>query len=156
MIKIRKGTIKDIPKMIYLWKELMNYHETLDKTYYGLNKDALSTWKTWITKEMKKKNFFVLLAEKNNKVIGYANGSIQKRPPCFTIQKNGYVEGAVVSSKYRRKGITKMLMDELFKWFKKQKVKFIELRVYSNNKTGLATWRKLGFKEKLKRMYKEL
>lgn len=47
-------------------------------------------------------------------------------------------------------------MKELIKWFKKKKIKFVELSVNSRNKIGIAAWKRYGFFEFEKRMRLDL
>lgn len=156
MTNIRKAKIKDIPKMLPLWLELMDFHEKLDAVYYKRNKKALQSCKIQIKKNIYGKNSTYLVAEEDNKIVGYIGGNIEKRPPGMQIQENGFVLGASVTKKYQNKGIGKKLEKELLRWFKTKKIKFVELRSHSKNKKTIIAWQKMGYKENLKLMIKKL
>lgn len=156
MIKVRKAKLKDIPKMVNIWLELVNYHIKLDHFYYEINKQAVKSYKKWIRKNIIGKNSIYLVTEENEEIVGHIGGTIQKRPPCFKIEKNGFIEELIITKKYRNKGIGKNLTNELLKWFKSKNIKFVELRASSKNKQGILAWNKIGFKENLKIMIKKL
>lgn len=67
-------------------------------------------------------------------------------------RKIGEIEVAFVEEKFRRKGIGKILFEELVKWFKKRKINLIEVLVDSRNEIGISAYKKYGFKEVAKRM----
>ncbi|MFC1690780.1 GNAT family N-acetyltransferase [Nanoarchaeota archaeon] len=156
MIKIRKARLKDIPSMFPLWLDLMKQHEKIDHFHYELGKGSKEIFKKWIRSNIYSKNALYLVAEDNNKIVGYIGGRIEKRPLCFKIKENGYVLAAVVSRKYQNKGIGKKLTNEMLAWFKTKKVKFVELHANSKNKKGILAWKKMGFKENKKIMDKWL
>ncbi len=155
-MEIRKATLKDVPNMVDMWLELMNHHVKLDPFYYGMNKQAVQSGRKWIRKTISGKNSIGFIAKDNNQIIGYICGSIQKRSTCYKIEKNGFIEGAVVTKKYQGKGVGRKLEKELIGWFKIKKVKFIELRTYAKNKKTVTAWKKMGFKENHKIMLKKL
>jgi len=63
---------------------------------------------------------------------------------------------AYIKKEFRCQGTGKLLMKELIKWFKKKKIKFVELSVNSRNKIGIAAWKRYGFFEFEKRMRLDL
>jgi ribosomal protein S18 acetylase RimI-like enzyme len=88
----------------------------------------------------------MLVAEDNNKIVGFINGKIEKRLPIFIEGKIGFISGIFIEEKYRRKGIGKLFINELTKWFKSKKIKNVELQVHLKNQIGLDAWEKYGFK----------
>ena len=97
-----------------------------------------------------------MVVEIDNKVIGYFIGKIEKAKPFITPKKIGKISDAFVEEKYRKSGIGKMMFNELIQWFKKNKIKHIELSVDSRNEIGIKAWQKFGFKEFMKKMRLDL
>ena len=93
MIKIRKGTKKDLAKVLELIKELADYEGGLDEVLiserdleeYGFCENPL---------------YFLLVAESDNNVVGLAIYFIH-----FSTWKGKclYLEDLIVSNKFRRK-----------------------------------------------------
>jgi GNAT superfamily N-acetyltransferase len=59
----------------------------------------------------------------------------------------GYIGLIFVEENYRGKGISKKIISNLKKWLKQNKIKEVQIKVYSENKTALAIYRKSGFKD---------
>lgn len=150
-IKIRKASRKDINVIVSLARKLADYHRKIDKFYKGGN-ETLRGFKKTLTRSIGKKNIRILIAETNGKIVGYFIGRIEKSKPIFVPEKIGKISDAFIDKKYRRKGVGKKLFFELLKWFKKNKIKYLQVSVDSRNVIGVSFWRKLGFKEFMKRM----
>ena len=156
MIKVRDVTQKDIPGMAKLWLEMMDYHIKIDPFFYSQDKNTVQSYKKFLNKEIKDKNSKYIIAEINKTIIGHIGGRIEDRPPDLAIKKNGFILEATVTKKYRKKGIGKKLTNELLKWFKSKKMKFVMLRTHSKNTSSIKAWEKIGFKENLKLMIKKI
>jgi GNAT superfamily N-acetyltransferase len=94
---------------------------------------------------MKDRNTKIIIAEKNKKIIGYFMGAIEKAPSYVISKEIGVIFDAFIEKEYRNKGVGKKIFKELLKWFKKKKVKHIELTVDARNKIGLSAWKRFGF-----------
>jgi len=53
-------------------------------------------------------------------------------------------------------GMGKKMFDELIKWFKRNKIKHVELSVDSRNEMAVKAYQKFGFKEFMKKMRLDL
>jgi len=79
-----------------------------------------------------------ILAENKNEIVGYTIGQ----------PKNDSTEiiSLAVKPRFRQKGIGKKLINFLINYFKERGIKGILLHVRTENKTGVAFYRNLGFK----------
>ncbi|MBW2974280.1 GNAT family N-acetyltransferase [Candidatus Woesearchaeota archaeon] len=155
MVRIRKATLQDIPQMTELWLELMDHHIKLEPYFYRMNKNAIPRYKNYLMKNIMRRNAEFFVAEDNGKVIAHIGGWVEKRPTCFAIEEQGYLLEAIVSKKYRRKGIGRKLTKRMLGWFKAKKMSFVVLRAYSTNKGAIEAWRRMGFRENWKLMVKK-
>jgi ribosomal protein S18 acetylase RimI-like enzyme len=106
-----------------------------------------------LQKEKKSKN---LVAKVKNKVVEFLIGGIEKFPPYCKENKIGVIYRAYVKENFRRRGIGKLLVEELLKWLRKRKIKFVEVEVESRNKIGIEAYKKYGFFEFHKRIRLDL
>ena len=84
-------------------------------------------------------------------------GKFIEKAKSFVVPKRiGRISDAFVEEKYRKSGTGKRMFDELIQWFKKNKIKHIELSVDSRNETGIKAWQNFGFKEFMKKMRLDL
>ena len=87
----------------------------------------------------------IYFAEEDGKIMGFIEGSIQNYGSYFRHPKNGHIEGMVVRKEKRKKGVSSLLKEELFKWFKSKKLKYIGLDVMETNKYAQEVYKKWGF-----------
>tara|TARA_B100000315_G_C14416254_1_gene513356 strand:+ start:136 stop:621 length:486 start_codon:yes stop_codon:yes gene_type:complete len=154
--KIRKAKKEDIPVVVGLWKELKEYHVRIntkeDSFFYKHKKSAADIWKIFLEKNISHKKSLVLVAYQDNKLIAYTISIIKENIPIFNIGRYGQITDLYVKKEYRGQGIGKELINQSKKFFKTNKLKFMELTVSHNNHQSIKFYQKYGFKESLKRM----
>lgn len=146
MVKIRKATLKDYAQLKEMRTDfLFEEYKLFDK---DINKKYL---KTHLPKELKKnlksKKVVLFIALDEGKAVGYIAGEIEKSHPIWVFKKVGYVFNLYIKPNYRRKGIGKELTKAILNWFKKRKIKWFKLHVYSNNLQAHSLYKKLGFRD---------
>jgi GNAT superfamily N-acetyltransferase len=146
MITIRKAKLVDLASLANLGIELLKYHVKFDK-YYTPNKNAKNEYLKFFKRSIYSPEKYVLVAETNNKIVGYAIGELIRRPPVYVVRNIGGLSDMFILSDYRKSGVGKRFFDELIKWFKSKKVKYIELSVDARNEIGKKAWDKYGFKD---------
>ena len=131
-ITIREGTAKDIPTIFKLIKELALYEKAPDEVITneeqmyedGFGENAI---------------FKFIVAEVDNEVIGmalyYWKYSTWKG-------KGIYLDDIVVTEKFRRKGIGKLLMDEIIKIAAREKANKLEWQVLDWNEPAINFYKK--------------
>jgi GNAT superfamily N-acetyltransferase len=87
----------------------------------------------------------LLLAQKDEKVFGFAHGSIRLTPDYLGTLKVGVITHIYIEKEYRGKGVGERLVKGLEKWFAGKEVHSVELQVLSANKKGISFWEKLGY-----------
>lgn len=152
MIKIKKASIDDIPELLKLWKEMMDYHSKLTKKRYDLSKNYKKIMNEWFSKNLKSNNSMTLKAVIGSKIIGYSLGFIKEIPHVFKDNKIAFISEAYVLPEYRKKDVMKKIVEEMKKFYRKKSFKDIELKVNSKNILAVKAWSKMGFKENFKLM----
>ncbi len=84
---------------------------------------------------------FFIVAEENNKVIGYAVGVLEKN-------NVGHIVSIAVSRDYRGRGIGRKLLEELERRLKNKGAKDFKLEVRISNRIAISLYTKLGYKIK--------
>ena len=88
----------------------------------------------------------ILVAEVENKIIGYLFGYIKDNGDAY-INKVARLEAMFIEEDYRQRGIGNDLIAAFKKWAIKQKVSYIELSVCNNNNQAISIYKKNGFKD---------
>lgn len=144
--KIKKSQI-DIRQMVL--EDLSKVWHLGEKTFTPSSLQY--TYRTWNVEELlslfNSEPELCLVAEhkKSNKIVGFALGTILKRP--FSPWTYGYFIWAGVQKRYQKTGVGRRLYRELEKRFKAKGARIVMVDVESNNLAGIRFIKKLGFKE---------
>lgn len=154
-MEVVKALNSDIPAILEIWKELMDFHVPFDSRY-TLSDDAEESMGKNLERLIAAEDALVIMAVENTKVLGFGIARIDKYPPVFVKQTCGTIEDLAVSSGHRRRGIGELVLKEMLDWFRSQGIDRVELKVASVNTVGYSFWRKHGFTDYMHIMYRDL
>jgi GNAT superfamily N-acetyltransferase len=154
-IVIRKALIKDVPSVLELWKELMDFHKELD-SFFSRSTTGHEEFEKYVTGHIKNENSCVIVAEDSGNLVGFCLATISKYPPVLELKEYGEIGNMALSEKYRQRGIGARLLKALRQWFSKRGIKRIEVRYSTANDVAERFWTKMGFKPYLKTAFKEI
>ncbi len=140
--------------IVKLHRELANFQRRIKKYYRSGNKENQKEFKNYLLENFYQKNLKVLIAREKERVIGCFIGKIEKSKFCAVPEKIGKIISAFVLEKYQRKNIGNQLFEKILKWFKTNKIKHIELSIDPKNKIRVKGWKKFGFFEYQKKIYR--
>jgi ribosomal protein S18 acetylase RimI-like enzyme len=151
-VNIRNAKSSYIDAMFQLWVESMEYHKQFDPLLFGFDAQHAAVGKRFITDQLKKATTLLIVAEKNNKIIGYLLAEIRDRLPFQTLKKTGFIFDIVVAEKERCKGIGTLLLNRSFEFFKKKKISTVMLSVSEKNSGAIKFYEKHKFITYLRNM----
>ena len=154
-MEVVRALKSDIPAILEIWKELMDFHVPFDSRY-TLSDDAEESMGENLARLIVAEDALVIMAVENTKPLGFGIARIRNYPPVFIKQTHGSIEDFAVSSEHRRKGIGELILKEILDWFRSQGIDRVELRVASMNTVGYSFWRKQGFTDYMHIMYRDL
>jgi len=93
----------------------------------------------------KRKKGFVVVAEKNNKIIGYLCGGLMKIS--WRNVKIAELENMFVLPKYQNRGIGTKLVNAFFEWCNKRKCDVVRVGAFHKNKRAIRFYEKFGFEK---------
>ncbi len=152
---IRKAEKKDLNSIINLWIKQGKYHAQLDKLH-ARDPRSRSIITKYARSSLYSSHALLLVAEVDNKIIGFARAGLRKRSPIFRIKRYGHIDDVYIIPAYRRRRIADHLLKECFRWFCTRGVEYAELSVHAKNTVGRNAWKKYGFKEAMIHMRKKL
>lgn len=154
-IEYREATEQDIPQIIELWKEFIDFHKVRDP-FFSRSKEGPENFGKFILENLGKGDAFVHVAETNGKVVAHILATIQSYPPAFEIKRYGLVNDLAVSSEYRRLGIGEHLFTMAKDWFEERGVKRMEIEIVIANEVSTSFWTKMGLKPYKEKCYTEI
>lgn len=117
-----------------------------DEKQYDKNINEKFTVEKFYKNIIKYDSNIILVAESNNKIIGYLYGYIVNNGNAY-INKISKLEAMFVLPIYRNLGVATSLINEFKKWSIKNNIKYIEVQVLNNNTNAFNLYNKEGFKE---------
>ncbi|MBD3277381.1 MAG: GNAT family N-acetyltransferase [Candidatus Aegiribacteria sp.] len=153
-VDIRKVKQTDMPRVVELWKEFMDFHSSFD-TFYSRSRDGHNNFRKWIEKELESDSAELFVADYCGEVIGYIKIQVSQYPPVFQLKEHGMISDAAVAEEYRRKGIGEALYKRAMEWFEDRGIQRVELRVANVNPVASGFWRKMGFRPYMTTMFRE-
>jgi len=143
---IRKAKIEDVEEIAKLQKEYMQYHMAQDP-YFEFKKNISKLWKDYAEQIIRDPKQLIVVVEEDEKIVAYMTARIVEKAPIYKIDKVGQIGDAYVSLNYRKRGLFTQLLEDIKKWFRSKKLKYIEHPVSANNPLGRQVWKKKGFEE---------
>ncbi|MBI1960829.1 MAG: GNAT family N-acetyltransferase [Candidatus Liptonbacteria bacterium] len=157
LVKIRKAQKGDLDLLISLNGEFADLHARMDPMWRKADEEHTQVFRAYIRQALRKRNFLTLLAYANGEPIGYALGYLDEPELEDTIlapvhRRYGYIAATYVRSGFRKSGVGRRMFDALIRWFRRRGVRHIELMVDTRNRRGIRAWKRLGFREFMRRM----
>jgi diamine N-acetyltransferase len=104
------------------------------------------------------KNSKIIIAEHENKIIGFVYGTMMSSPesPIYVHRRYAKIHDLVVTHSYRGQGIGTALMGQAHSWAKEQGASQVELMVWEFNWHAREIYERLGYKTASRVMWKNL
>jgi ribosomal protein S18 acetylase RimI-like enzyme len=148
-INYREAIKEDIPRLVELWKELMDFHGARD-SFFSRSKEGPENFGNFLLENISKDDAVIYIAETEKEAVGYILAMIQDYPPVFEVKQYGLISDLAVTAKYRRTGIGLHLVNIAKEWFIQKGMTRAEIGVAATNEISTTFWTKMGF-----RVYKE-
>ena len=151
---LRKATLKDIPAIIELWKEMIDFHKDRDP-FFARAVDSEKVFGQFLEKNINSETACVYVAIIGGTIVGYCQGMLEKHPPVLTETDYGQVLDFAVAADYRKTGVGERLCRALQGWFVLKGVHRLEVRHSEFNEVASSFWAKMGFKPYMRTLFKE-
>jgi len=153
MLKIRAAVEEDLPKLGELWSDFMTYNAAFNDSF-KTNKKARGIFMSEMTERNQNPDCRLAVAESDGDLVGFCYSYISLKPKYFKLDKFGFIGDLFVRDEFRRNGIGRKLVDDAFDFFRRRKIKQIELLVAIKNVNTIKFWEAVGFDHLLTWMYK--
>ncbi len=143
MITIRKATQEDVPTI-----QRLNHELFLSDNQW--NHDLGCDWpfseegEKYFRDCVEQERFLSVVAEIDDKVVGYLNGSI-KNPNAVYLGKRAEIDNIYVDEAVRKGGVGTALVNEFKKWAKDHGVDRLMVEAFSENEKAIEFYKNHGF-----------
>jgi ribosomal protein S18 acetylase RimI-like enzyme len=108
--------------------------------------DGQRNWSKYLRQKFAEISTKLIVAEEDGKVVGFMLCLLSPNVPVFKERKLGVISDVYVLEERRRKGVANKMLEVAVKWFKKNKVRTVQLGVAHENFEARAVWRTIGFR----------
>jgi len=132
---IRPATRRDIPALVALWEELMDFHQARDP-FFTRSANGGHIFARFVEENIRNDGACVLVATLDGKIVGYCQGILDRHPPALAESDFGQILDFGVTAEYRRAGIGALMLQALCEWFRREGVRRVEVRHSTHNEMG--------------------
>ncbi|HEJ9418224.1 TPA: GNAT family N-acetyltransferase [Proteus mirabilis] len=145
MITIRKAVLSDVEQINTLYGYLFAEMAKLQPERLKPGKQD----EAFIINGIKNDKFHLLVAELEQKIVGFTIAQIQETPlfNCLVQRKYAYIFDIVVDPSVRGQGAGALLLNSMKAWAKQQKMTHLELSVLAENADAKRFYQREGLKE---------
>ena len=154
-MNIRPARPTDIPRLVELWTEFMDYHVKFDPAY-ARSEVAVENWVKYVESKFCNPDCQLFVAEKEGQVVAYAGAIVKEYPPVFEVLKYGFVEEIAVTREFRRTGIGKRLVETAEAWLHAAGVTQIDVKIDVENEASMALFKGRGFAPRSQTLTKKI
>lgn len=152
---IRLATRRDVPALVALWEELMNFHQARDP-FFTRSRNGSHIFARFVEENIRNDAACVLVAVADGKIVGYCQGILDRHPPALAESDFGQILDFGVTAEHRGAGIGQQMLEALCEWFRREGIRRVEVRHSTYNEIGARFWPKMGFKPYLQTLFREL
>ncbi|MEA3515380.1 MAG: GNAT family N-acetyltransferase [Nanoarchaeota archaeon] len=152
--KVNNNDLEQLTQLIIEFKEGLTDFEPEDLKVFRRKIKSSDLIKKSVKEEIDNPNGLFLVAEDENKLVGFIFGTIRENTHMvYDTVKFGMLNHIWITNNYRGRGLASKFKDNLFQWFKDNNCKYIKLLVLDANPTK-HIYEKWGFEIVLDSMVK--
>ena len=156
-INVRPATEEDLPIVGRLGTILLRTHYEFDRARFLVpDTESEAGYTAFLTGQLGRDRVALLVAERENEVLGYVYASID--PHSYTELRNeaGFIHDVAVAQGRRGAGVAQVLIDAALSWFRQQAVGRVMIWTAEKNPGAQQFFAKLGFRRTMVEMTREL
>lgn len=150
MNSIRMARAGDLDNLARLLDEVVLLHHDEDPTQF-LGPEA-ATHQRYLEERLQDPDAAIFVADDKGTPAGVAVTVIREAPPFLNPNKFVLLENLAVTTKFRRTGVGRKLVDAAMLWARARDMKELDLHVYEFNHAAIDFYEALGFRTVSRRM----
>ncbi len=154
-MSVRQAKPQDLDTLVLLWRELMDYHASLDPFFQVVphaNRLARAQFAEGLIDTYRR----VFVAEDEGLVVGFVTASQMDLHPIYPHRSRASINDISVTRAYQRRGHGRDLVMAVRDWASEEKLAALDLHAAWRNPNARRFWVALGFEERLVIMEKRL
>ena len=150
---LREAGLSDIPQVVDVWTEFMQFHADLNPTFTR-GPEAEEAFAKHLEDRINSEKSLLLVAQQHETIVGYCLAGMAERPPVFVDREYGMIDDLAVVGDKRRQGIGEALLKATEDWFRMRGTCRVELQLVTANEVASGFWTKMGYERYMERRFK--
>jgi GNAT superfamily N-acetyltransferase len=149
---VRRAVAEDMDELLRLCEERREVYLKAERRMLPFA-DAQNGWRESVLSWLARDDAAVMVAARDEALIGYIIGWVWHNPPATEPQKFGLVSEMTVDGHCKQGGVGTAMFDGLKDWFRENKLDVVEVRVPRVQPIEQAFWRAIGAQPFVDHMY---
>ena len=149
---VREAVSEDLNELLRLWQERTEVYLQSERRAQ-VERDI---WQAAVLNWIQREDAAVMVAERDDQLIGYIIGWRWQNPPLIEPAFYGLVSEMSVDGHCKQGGVGSAMLEALKDWFKAQNLAYFEVRVPVRQPIEQAFWRAVGAKDFYDHLYYRL
>lgn len=156
-VAVRKAARQDLEALGGLGAMLMRTHYTFDPhRFLAPGQGAESGYASFLGNVLESTEDCVFVAEKDGAIIGYVYAALEPLSWKELRGPAGFIHDVAVAEESRRSGVATKLIQRAIEWLRERGAPRVILGTAASNRGAHALFRRLGFRDTMIEMTKEL
>jgi ribosomal protein S18 acetylase RimI-like enzyme len=152
---IRRASEHDLPAVAALAHALVLQHHETDGSRFFLPESVEEGYLWWFRRELARERAVVLVAVREDAVVGYAYGTREERDFNLLLDEHGAIHDVFIAPEARRSGAARQLLAALVEALTALGAPRIVLHTMVDNLAAQALFRSLGFRSTMLEMTRD-
>ena len=145
---IRIASTPDLDELARLRLSLQQHLEASNPRIWRITEEGERRLKEELERMFSEEDGKMVVAAAGGELVGFAYGKVFRRST-YSPNNVGQISMVFVQEKFRRRGIGRLLVEELCQFFRAEKVEEVTLRYVLENREAEKFWNDLGFEPRL-------
>ena len=145
-IVVRKAEPGDSARVGQLAGELVRMHHEADPVRFYLPENVEAGYVRWFSRELRRAEAVVLVAEVDGAIAGYAYGAIEDRDWAMLLDRHGALHDVLVDAKVRQAGVGRALVRGMVEALEALGAPIVVLSTMVANEKAQRVFRACGFR----------
>ena len=146
-ITVRPAREDDLSILLSIWSEFVEMYSTFDYDF-EVAENAPEVLRDSMRAGLADESSVVLVAMIDGEIAGFLRGWVFENIPGYLPTRKGFIHEIIVRSEHRGHHVGQHLLRSAVKWFRRQGVETIEVKISGKNSVARAFWGIEGFKER--------
>ncbi|HEY8665604.1 MAG TPA: GNAT family N-acetyltransferase [Tepidisphaeraceae bacterium] len=145
-MNIRPARVDDVPRVLPMVGQICALHKSWDPAKYSFCDNPAEMYRGWLASRARDARSVFLVAEREEKLVGFLVATIEPEIPIYTIERYGFIHDVWVEPAYRNEGLARQMVMLAIERFKELGLPQVRLDTAAANDPARSLFAACGFR----------